>query len=165
MQIFCRIKTKSKKWYRRVLFHFLDLSLINSYILYKEICRDLNKKIPKLFEFKLEVALALMYGAFGTAERLPPPQPIRLAENGDPIGGDVSDAVRLDGFNHLPEFVANFSRRCKLPGCLLRTRLWCMKCHVYLCSTKDRNCFQAWHTEHWSKRQERDAGGKFSGSK
>jgi hypothetical protein len=65
----CRIKTKSKKWYRRVLFHFLDLSLVNSYILFKEICSSLNKKVPNLYEYKLDVALALMYSGSGTADR------------------------------------------------------------------------------------------------
>jgi hypothetical protein len=50
-----RIKTKSVKWYKRVLYHFLDLTLVNAYILYKQ-----TTKQP-LFKFKIDVALALMY--------------------------------------------------------------------------------------------------------
>ncbi len=64
-----RIKTKSKKWYRRVLFHFLDLSLVNSYILYKEMCSSLNKKVPTLYEYKLDMAQGLMYSPDVAAPR------------------------------------------------------------------------------------------------
>jgi uncharacterized membrane protein len=31
-----RIKTKAKKWYRMVLYHFLGLAIVNVYILFKE---------------------------------------------------------------------------------------------------------------------------------
>ena len=34
---FYRIRTKAIKWYKRVLYHFIDLSLVNSYILNKVI--------------------------------------------------------------------------------------------------------------------------------
>jgi hypothetical protein len=43
--------------------------LINSFILYKEMCSSLNKKVLKLFEFKLDVALALMFSGSGAEER------------------------------------------------------------------------------------------------
>ena len=62
--MFYRIKTRSKKWYKRVLYHFIDLSLINAFILRKEV----NGKLP-LYEFKVTVASALMY-----SEILPDPQ-------------------------------------------------------------------------------------------
>jgi hypothetical protein len=51
------MKTKAKKWYRRVLYHFMDLALINSFILY----RATNEKAP-LYEFKLDVPVSLMHG-------------------------------------------------------------------------------------------------------
>jgi hypothetical protein len=51
-----RIKTKAKKWYRMVLYHFLGLAIVNMYILFKE------KNPMSLCDFKLEVALSLMYG-------------------------------------------------------------------------------------------------------
>jgi hypothetical protein len=47
----------------------LDLSLVNSFIIYKEICSSLNKKVPNLYEYKLDVALALMYAGSDAAER------------------------------------------------------------------------------------------------
>ena len=141
-----RIKTKARKWYKRVLYHFTDLSLVNAFILNK-----VNSKMP-LYEFKLEVALALMYGEhFGNpmavGEAILRQVAIRHAENGDPIAEDVGDAVRLDGLNHLPENVAQRGRFCEMQDCKQRSTVWCIKCRVYLCLKKGKNCFVAFHTE------------------
>ena len=54
--IFFRMKTKARKWYKRVLYHFTDLCVVNAYILNKEQSQD------PLYQFKLNVALSLMYG-------------------------------------------------------------------------------------------------------
>jgi hypothetical protein len=71
------------------LYHFLDLALVNSFILYKE-----KEQLP-LFEFKLDVAVSLMYGevfdspmAIG-AIMLRQAAVAGFAENGDPIGSEV----------------------------------------------------------------------------
>jgi hypothetical protein len=143
---FYRIKTKARKWYRRILYHFIDLCVVNAYILYKE-----KKKVP-LCDFKLDVAISLMYG-----ERFDDPETIRAnivrdtaaaqyARNGDPVGSEVVEFVRYDGVNHLPVHIANEGRRCKMPGCKKRSVIWCMKCKVYLCVKKGKNCFVEFHT-------------------
>lgn len=150
LMAFYRISTKSSKWYKRVLYHFIDLSLINSFILYK-----LDKEMP-LFRYKLDVALALMYGErFGeplsrSALVLGSQNP-QVAENGDLVAGpDPPDAVRFDGMGHFPSNVAKRGRLCKLKSCQadrkLRSTFWCQKCRVYLCLKKDRNCFLVYHT-------------------
>lgn len=146
---FYRIKTKAKKWYKRVLYHFLDLALINSYILFKAMHEDVS--MP-LYEFKLDVAVSLMYGEnFSSTEdiraELRRQAAVQYANNGDPVGQEVTDYVRLDGVNHIPEDVAKVGRRCKLPGCMLRSRIWCKKCRVYLCIKKAGNCFEQFHTQ------------------
>lgn len=104
-----------------------------------------------LYAFKLEVATFLMYGqplsnpqaeAAHTVHR----RSLQYADNGDPVGQDVSHAVRLDSVGHLPEVAALRARWCKLRGCSKRSTLWCKKCRVYLCIKKDRNCFEVFHT-------------------
>jgi hypothetical protein len=141
------LKTKSTRWYKRVLYHFIDLALVNAFILFKE------KGPMTLVDFKLEVALSLMYG-----ENFSNPDNINLAvmrqnievtlaQNGDPIGGEVSDFVRYDGRNHLPELVASKGRTCKLEGCKKQSVYWCQKCRVYLCIKKGQNCFEEFHTQ------------------
>lgn len=130
-----------------MLYHFVDLALVNAYILAKATAGC--KGVP-LYEFKVEVALALMYGDSFADPMSIGAQVLRLAatqyaENGDPVGGEVPDAVRLDGTNHIPENIAERGRTCKLPGCKKRTRFWCKKCRVYLCIKKDGNCYDLFH--------------------
>ncbi len=47
------MKSKAVKWYKRVLYHFLELALVNSFILNKA-----TTSMP-LYKFKVDVALAL----------------------------------------------------------------------------------------------------------
>lgn len=130
-----------------MLYHFVDLALVNSYILDKAAS---GENIRPLYEFKLDVALALMYGdnfddPMAIAAQVLRQAAIQYAENGDPVGEEVTDAVRRDGVFHIPENVADRGRTCKLPGCKKRTRYWCKKCRVYLCIKKDGNCFELFH--------------------
>lgn len=145
------MKTKSKKWYKRVLYHFFDLCLVNAYILYKE------KTVLPLYKFKLDVAISLMYG-----DVYENPVDIQVvveefaeaaatAPNGDPIGAaEVLDFIRYDRVNHFPDSVAKQGRRCKIKECKKRSVIWCKKCRVYLCvkptTERDTNCFEQFHT-------------------
>lgn len=147
---FYRLKTKSVKWYKRFLYHFTDLAVVNSYILWKAVHKARLTR-QYLYQYKLNVALGLMY-----AENLSEPlsrsallllQDGPKAANGDRVGdGDPTDAVRLDGMNHLPDVAAVVARCCKIKGCKLRSVIWCTKCHVYLCMKKNKNCFLTYHT-------------------
>ena len=146
---FYRMQTKGPKWYRRVLFHFTDLSIVNSFILFKTITRN-----PGLesYKFKLEVANALMMGVelcqpLSRSALILQSADVPRAENGDPIAVlVVNDLVRLDRQDHLPEAVASKARKCKIKGCSSRTVTWCTKCRVYLCIKPSKNCFLAFHT-------------------
>ena len=145
---FYRITTKSRKWYKRILYHFVDVCLVKAYILRKVVTATTNFH---LFEFKLEVATALMY-----CENLVEPlstaaavlrELVPRAANGDPVAGpSPSDAVRLDGMNHWPEQAAKVPRCCRVTGCKLRSTYWCTKCTVYLClKGQNTNCFMDFH--------------------
>ena len=132
-----RIWTRSKKWYKRLLYHLIDLSLINAYILRKG-----DSGLP-LYEFKLSVATALMYG-----ENLP--EPLAQAALGPPLfnitTAQPEDAIRLDMVNHWPEAVVKLPRCCRLKGCKLRSVFRCSKCGVFLCLKANNNCFVKYHT-------------------
>ena len=145
------MKTKSKKWYKRVLYHFFDLCLVNAYILYKE------KTVLPLYKFKLDVAISLMYGDIyenpveiqEVMEELA--EAAATAPDGSPIGAaEVVDCIRYDRMNHFPESVAKKGRRCKIKECPKRSVIWCKKCRVYLCvkteTVRDMNCFELFHT-------------------
>lgn len=135
-----------------MLYHFIDLSLVNSFILYK------TTTPMVLYQFKMDVALGLMYG-----DVVENPEEIQavMVENavaltvslhGDPVGAaEVVPAVRYDGINHLPSVAAKLGRCCKVVGCKSRSVVWCRKCRVYLCvkypkNGESLNCFEKFHS-------------------
>ena len=125
----------------------MDVSLINAFVMCKAI-RE-SPKLP-LFEFKLDVAAALMYSE-NFAEPLSRAAAVfravvPRAANGDPIGGPIpTDAIRFDGMNHWPEQAAKVPRCCRVAGCKLRSTYWCTKCNVYLCLKGKNLCFVNFH--------------------
>ncbi len=144
------MKTKSPKWYKRILYHFMDVAMVNAFIIRKALTN--NQKLP-LFEFKLEVAKALMY-AENFAEPLSRAAIVLRSEelersaNGDPVSGpDPPQALRHDGVHHWPANVASIPKCCRLKGCKGRTQFWCVKCRAYLCVKKNNNCFMLYHSK------------------
>lgn len=53
-----RIQIRSKKWYMRVYFHFLDMICVNSWILWRRTLKNNDLYLP-LSEFKLGIAEVL----------------------------------------------------------------------------------------------------------
>jgi len=57
-----RIKIRSKKWYHRIMFHLLDLTVVNAWLLYKRDCSSHSirpKRQYTLLEFKTDIASCL----------------------------------------------------------------------------------------------------------
>jgi len=62
----------------------------------------------------------------------------------------ASDAVRYDRIDHMPQMDSlKNATKCKNPTCSRnnRTHFFCKKCNVHLCLTRDRNCFEEYHTK------------------
>lgn len=52
----------------------------------------------------------------------------------------------LDKMFHWPFYDEKKSRsRCKMPGCIFFTHVFCTKCEIHLCLTSKRNCFYSMH--------------------
>ena len=54
------IQLGSKRWYIKIFYHFLDIAIINSHILYQETYRKAGKKSLDQLEFRMEVIRELM---------------------------------------------------------------------------------------------------------
>ncbi|KAI5746095.1 hypothetical protein M8J76_017243 [Diaphorina citri] len=50
---------RSRKWYMRVFYHSLDLSIINAWLLHRRVCRLRNEKHMPLVDFTAELAETL----------------------------------------------------------------------------------------------------------
>ena len=51
---------RSKRWYIKVFYHLLEISVINSYILYKQICQRDNTKFLTHLEYRKEIIRELL---------------------------------------------------------------------------------------------------------
>ncbi|KAM7282123.1 piggyBac transposable element-derived protein 3 [Ixodes scapularis] len=149
-----RIKIRSRKWTLRVLFHFVDIAICNAWL---EYLRD-NEGIPRtklmdLMHFRLQVAEGLIKAVPNARKRGRP-----SLENLDLQAAEATKVLkkprmsrpcadsRYDCVDHWPE-ARNQAKpsRCKLENCKGRSRIFCKKCAVPLCLTKERNCFFRFH--------------------
>ena len=118
---------RSVKWWKRVFFHLLDLTLVNSHILFKT---AINSKMS-LLDFRVAVATALLDGL----ER--------------PRNRHVANAVKLDVRLTETEPIPNKGRvDCKVcsdrkAGQRHQTGYRCKVCHTALCI---HPCFERYHT-------------------
>ena len=133
---------KSCRWYMYIWHHMLHVALVNSWILYR---RHSRSEIP-LKTFQLEVAESLMKVSVPVGRprmnsilaRLPP----KRRRSGEPIS---SRETRFDSVGHFPLHCERRSR-CKLCNSpSIFTHLKCCKCDVFLCLTKNKNCFLSYH--------------------
>ena len=127
---------KSKKWYKRIIFHLIDICCVNAWILEKHVLGVCSK----LYKFKLALATSLVQGT-------PNPQPVLRSESEKDVRSArfVADDIRLDAVGHLPRRMADIPKRCKLNNCSRRTKFFCVKCRVYLCIDKHSDCFYKYH--------------------
>ncbi|TKS66087.1 PiggyBac transposable element-derived protein 2 [Collichthys lucidus] len=149
-----RTKVRSKKWYHRLVFHFLDMVIPTTWLLYRRDCEGSGmgkKEEMKLYTFKSYVAEGLcksgkslekkrgrhslsIAGAYEEKRKRGPTAPIPVPD------------VRLDQTAHWLIMTGD-KGRCRVPQCSGTPKAMCRKCNVHLCFTPDRNCFLKFHTE------------------
>ncbi|XP_040072993.1 piggyBac transposable element-derived protein 2-like [Ixodes scapularis] len=146
-----RTTIRSRKWTLRMIFHFMNLAVVNAWLEYrKDADRQLilPTKQLDLLDFTLGVIKALSAAESKPVSRkrgrpsdspLQPSKRLSCAEN-----RPVQD-VRFDQMSHWPVHEDSREQRCKMERCTGKTRVMCDKCNVHLCLTKSRNCFKAFH--------------------
>ncbi|XP_046987055.1 piggyBac transposable element-derived protein 4-like [Schistocerca americana] len=90
------ISRRSKKWWHRIFFHLLDVSIVNSYIIWKEL-GDREKMTAKVFRMSILQSLVT---------QKTPLRPSRLHESQVHVKKNkpyVSSRQRLDNSSHQPE--------------------------------------------------------------
>jgi len=142
-----RIDIRSKRFYLRIIFHLIDMAIVNSWILYRRHCKQLGiKKFDPLVNFKSDIAHALILsgknkvkkrGKPSSSNSTTPPQK-KYKTSTRPVND-----IRFDCYEHWPEHINN-KQRCK--HCIKAySRTWCSKCKLALCYTGPRNCFKDYH--------------------
>ena len=137
------IDRKSKKWYMRVFYHLISISISNSWLLYWRHLQQMygpNSKFIPLSQFIESIAHALARA--GKTDR-------RFSNETRPsIAAEIRPVadVRYDSVDHLP-IHSGKRMRCKITNCTGTTRFSCRKCGVSLCLNENTNCFISYHTK------------------
>ncbi|KAI7790921.1 putative piggyBac transposable element-derived protein 3-like [Triplophysa rosa] len=153
-----RLSVRTKKWTHRMLMHFTDVALANSWLLYR---RDHTERgtprngIMQFLEFRMEVAKTFLAQHNNSQE-----DSTDLSEQED--NTDHSEpkkkrfvkevphiSVRRRANAHLPQVVnLKNAARCRAKGCSGKTRVRCATCKVFLCLQTARNCYTVFHSKH-----------------
>ena len=139
-----KIALKNRKWYIRIIYHLLDIFMVNAWLLFKRA----NPAIPMTQKaFRLEIALVRTNLANKKRKSSRPdiPMPSPRGQNEQHPSNDL----RYDGMDHLP--VIDGRSRCKNGTCTEdkivnnRSIFKCKKCNVQLCLNEKRKCFVDYH--------------------
>ena len=151
-----RITLRSKKYYHRIFFHFLDMSIVPCWLLYRRDCQDFG--LPKarqlrLLDFKLAISESLCKESQVVSRRQGRPssssvegayqKKMKQGHNTKPVPQKL---IRMNNIDHFPLYQEKRGR-CRLPGCMSAPYIYCMKCEAYLCLDKHKNCFLTFHKE------------------
>ncbi|XP_061808081.1 zinc finger protein 576, tandem duplicate 1 isoform X4 [Nerophis lumbriciformis] len=143
-------------WPLTVLWYLTDLALVNSWLLYKH-DHLTNPAHLSLMDFRLQVSKALIHSSGmdsqhsvlpqptsgKTHARTDPPNPSTVEESSLPDA-----ATRYDGSGHWPEQLAEGEGgRCRFGHCQRTSRVLCLKCCVFLCISRNHNCFLNFHNQ------------------
>jgi len=150
-----KIKIRSRKWYLRIFYHLLDVTVVNSWLLHKRIIAQKNKirgnieKPMTLAAFKEDLAISLCKVGQLTSTRGRPSNIIQNAliqKSKKPNASKPPNKdIRMDRIDHWPTDAPTRSR-CEMPGCNGYTWQECEKCKVGLCVGKGKTCFKKYHT-------------------
>ncbi|XP_055006442.1 piggyBac transposable element-derived protein 4-like [Boleophthalmus pectinirostris] len=129
---FYTVHHKTMKWYKTLFYHFLDIVIVNSHILYRETEKTLATGTKILTQKKFREALC---------EQL-----VEYAKSSVPAVPVTPSVTCMP--TYYPGSTRKYCRRCFDAGeKRVKTAVHCRKCQVPLCLTSQKNCFTIWHDE------------------
>lgn len=127
---------KSIKWWRKVFFWMLEVSIVNSYIIYKELAKSRRAPVMPQLAYRRKLILSLS-------------APVRMAV----IPRQVRHASRLERLRST-HFLAKGTKRRDCVVCSNRGSDGSRHLSLYHCATCSTNpalcpsgCFEAYHTK------------------
>ena len=122
-----RISLRSKKFYQKLIFHLLDVSVVNSWLLHRRDCDALSIPVKvrmDLQNFKHTIAQSLLRAGKTLPGRRNLGRPLRSIKtlhclkkrHGNRTDPIPENDIRKDGMHHWQEYNEK-QNRCKMPGC------------------------------------------------
>ena len=138
MKSFYEITRKSKKCWDRLLWHFIDVTLANSFIILKLL--NPNKDF-KLKDFRLSVVDELI--GINCQKKRGKPR-INIPSIPATKKVETPENIRTSVQKHLPGLYEDNSKHCSLCSTKtdqVRSQFYCTTCNVTLCINAKKNCF------------------------
>ena len=151
-----RISIRSKKFYHRLIFHMLDMAIVNAWLIYRrqsQLHKIPEREVNALAMFKLRISFSLMKagktldrpkrGRPSTSNEEPPAKKRRTV---GPTQVAPEESIRFDQISHWP-MMSKERKICKNANCSGKTNVQCHKCKVNLCFNQRNNCFFEFHNK------------------
>ncbi|KAM9322166.1 piggyBac transposable element-derived protein 4-like [Pholidichthys leucotaenia] len=123
-----KVLHKSQKWYKGFFYHFMDIAIVNAYILHKTLAAGNGEKPLSQKAFRETLAK-------------------QLAEVGSPSSATPAQPPPAARAHHRPAYISGSSTsgRLKCRQCHKKTPMKCSTCDTPLCLVPERDCYNAWH--------------------
>nr|XP_023668316.1 piggyBac transposable element-derived protein 4-like [Paramormyrops kingsleyae] len=139
----CTVAKKTTKWYKKFFYHFVDIAVVNSFIIHAAIARE--KKQRPLTQKRFREILCEQLSACGHTESVVPvqvPQPQK--QMCVPVA--ITDTSAVDSRVKATQG-RKYCVHCHSKKLSNKTIYKCLACNVPLCIVADRICFAEWHLQ------------------
>ncbi|XP_061079005.1 piggyBac transposable element-derived protein 4-like [Conger conger] len=131
---------KTMRWYKTFFYHFIDIAVVNSYILHKAVASTRNQTPLSHKRFREVLMREMVEQAKAiVAEAAPRPS---LTNTCMPVYRGKT------GTQDRRKCVVCATKAKQMPGSKakeMKTPIYCSKCNVSLCLVPERNCFLEYH--------------------